>query len=61
MPIVTQWRTSNLDVPPAVGDIFWFVMSTAFVRISMTDCKGLNPPFEPQAVSARGAAELYFD
>lgn len=45
IPIVTQWHTSNLDMPPAVGDIFWFVTSTAFVRISMTDCKRLNPPF----------------
>lgn len=32
-------------MPPAVGDIFWFVTSTAFVRISMTDCKRVNPPF----------------
>jgi len=32
-------------MPPAVGDIFWFVTSAAFVWISMTDCKRLNPPF----------------
>ena len=32
-------------MPPVVGDIFWFVTSTAFVRISMTDCKRLSPPF----------------